>query len=131
MNKFLFIGQPRSGKNNMMIAPRTGHHYPNPLFAKWSAEQILRIKQQKGRPGIMFTQNTPVLSFSVEYWPGDARKRDMPGIMDAIFHVLERAEIVQDDAYFKNCLGWIEHPIDRLSPRLEISIGVTNFEKVI
>lgn len=125
MTKFTFIGQVKSGKNNMLINPRTGSHYPNASFAKWSSEQILRIRQQKGHPGIMFTKETPVLSFLVDYWPGDLRRRDLPGVMDALWHVLEKAQIVEDDTQLKNCLGWNHHEVDRLNPRLEISICVT------
>lgn len=46
----------------------------------------------------------------------------MPGIEDAIFHVLERAGVVEDDAQFEDCSGWYKQEIDRKNPRLEISI---------
>lgn len=121
MAKFSFVGQVRSGKNQMMIDPRSGRHYPAPLFSAWRDEQVLRIRQQKAQQKVFFAKETKLI-FGVEYWPGDARRRDMPGIEDAIFHVLERAGVVEDDAQFEDCSGWYKQEIDRKNPRLEISI---------
>lgn len=120
--KFVFIGQVRSGKNSMQVDPRSGRHYSLPLFEKWRNEMVWRIKQQKGRPGILFPKPM-ILIFGVEYWPSDRRRRDMAGILDALGHVLEVAQIVQDDAQLKHSSGWIEHEVEKTNPRLEMQIS--------
>lgn len=121
MIKVVFRGQVRSGKNSMQVDPRSGRHYAAPLFDRWRNEQVYRIRQQKGQPGILFPK-IQVLAFKVDYWPSDRRRRDMPGVMDAVFHVLEAAQIVEDDVQLKHCLGWTEHSVEKILSRLEIEI---------
>jgi hypothetical protein len=57
----------------------------------------------------------------VDYWPGDKRKRDMPGMADAICHCLERAGIVADDSLLVSW-SWACMELDRKNPRAKITI---------
>lgn len=63
-----------------------------------------------------------MLVFGVEYWPSDRRRRDMAGILDAIGHVLEAAQVIEDDVQLKHSEGWWEYPVEKINPRLEISL---------
>ena len=86
-------GQVRGGKNNMGIT-RSGIHYPYPKWAAWRDGVVASLLAQRrellGRP----------CRIKVFYTPGDKRRRDVPGLADAICHCLERAKIVLDDSLF-------------------------------
>lgn len=114
----------------MMVDPRSGRHYAAPLFEKWRNEQVYRIRQQKGQPGILFPKVQGPVNFAVEYWPGDARRRDMAGILDALGHVLEQAQIVEDDSQLKYSSGWYERSIDRKNPRLLMVLKLQDFNSL-
>jgi hypothetical protein len=56
----------------------------------------------------------------MEYWAGDKRRRDMPAIIDAAFHVLEKAGFTEDDTYL-----WVAESTrsyDKQDPRLIITV---------
>lgn len=57
----------------------------------------------------------------IDYYPGDRIRRDAPGIQDALFHVLEEAGIVLDDAQFK-AVVYRERELTRKAPRCEVTI---------
>lgn len=92
--KLVFLGQVRGGKNAVKTT-RTGRRYPSPLFAAWAAEQITNIRAQLPRGWQPRTTETRV---RLHYVAGDRRRRDFPAICDGIWHVLERAGVVADDA---------------------------------
>lgn len=98
--KFHIEGQLKSGKNNMLTT-RAGKHYPNPKWAVWRDEVMNQLWEQNSRPTI-----TKPCSIVVHYTAGDNRRRDVPGMMDALWHCLERAKIVSDDKFFAN-VKWI------------------------
>jgi Holliday junction resolvase RusA-like endonuclease len=54
------------------------------------------------------------------YFAGDLRRRDVPGMMDALFHVLERSGIVRDDSLIQTA-EW-HYKLDREGPRVEIEL---------
>ncbi|MDD5301550.1 MAG: hypothetical protein PHS14_00460, partial [Elusimicrobia bacterium] len=73
------------------------------------------------------------------YTPGDLIGRDVPGMMDALWHVLEWCPVHQKRQYKKACRAgcslpfvvndqllvspaWEELPLDRTHPRLELTI---------
>jgi len=85
-------GQIRGGKNNIVIT-RSGRRFPRPEWAKWRDATVLQLKIQK--PGA-WVGNMPML-FEIEYKAADKRRRDMPAIMDSLWHCLEGAGIVEDD----------------------------------
>lgn len=88
-----FTGQIMGGKNNIIVT-RTGHRFPNPKWAKWRDKMVASVKQQL--PVEFRTIDVPT-NIRLTYWAGDKRRRDMPAIVDAIFHVLEKAGVVEDD----------------------------------
>ena len=103
------------GKNNIIIT-RTGHRFPKPSWARWRDDAVRQVKQFIPRGFTPF--NTPV-NVRLEYFAGDKRRRDMPAIVDAIFHVLEKAGVVTDDWHL-----WVSESsrgYDKDTPRAEIS----------
>lgn len=97
-------GQIPSGKNAVKIT-RTGQRYPDNRFKEWRnealhqwAKQVLGFHQS--------VKNWPItdpVTLIIDYTPADQRRRDMPGMLDALCHLLEKAEIVKDDAQVIQC----------------------------
>ena len=113
---YKITGQIRGGKNNMIVT-RTGLHFPRPEWAKWRDAAVREMKPQLTPPFVMLTEPT---SIRLDYYAADKRRRDMPAIVDAIFHVLEKAGFVKDDT-----LLWItesSRSYDKENPRAEITI---------
>lgn len=115
--KFTIVGQIKSGKNNMGIT-RSGHRYPRKSWADWRDNVKAQILAQspRGVPPI----DTDA-TFDVVYIPGDKIRRDVPGMLDALFHCFERTGIVSDDTLFKD-VSWKTAPLDRGNPRVEVTI---------
>lgn len=109
-------GQMQSGKNRVLIT-RTGHRYPTKRFADWRDKMVAEIRRQNG--GQFFFQ-TPTKAMVI-YVPGDKRRRDVPGMLDSLFHCLERSGVVKDDALLQN-IAWSTFDVDRKDPRLTIQI---------
>lgn len=118
-----FKGAMVSGKNQQRTAWIHGRpiKFPNQKFKAWRADfQSQMAIQVRGRPKPLFAAGVAV-AFGVEYWPGDGLRRDMSGIMDALFHALEHKNggvAVEDDSQFKQCLGWREFKPSKAAPRL-------------
>ncbi len=86
-------GQIRGGKNNMVVT-RTGRHFPSPEWARWRDAMVLHVKRQL--PVDWQPIAVPV-NVRLDYAAGDKRRRDQPAIIDAIWHVMEKAGVVTDD----------------------------------
>lgn len=115
MTKYTITGQVRGGKNNIIIT-RTGRRFPNAQWAKWRDAAVMQVAMQ--RQGL--AQFTEPVNVRLDYYAEDRRRRDMPAIVDAIFHVLEKAGVVADDT-----LLWIAESsrnYDKANPRAEITI---------
>ena len=110
------VGQLKSGKNGMQVT-RSGHHYPKPGWAAWRDATILFISAQN-RPKVAFDSRCRA---DVRYWSGDARRRDVPGMIDAICHCLERSGTVKDDSLLVSW-KWDFMGLDREHPKAEIVI---------
>lgn len=125
MMKFVLKGQIPSGKNAMQVT-RTGRHYPLARFVRWRSDATRQLREQ----GILNIRNVGILSGSgrkkitVRYFSGDVRRRDVPGMMDAICHLLEWSDVVVDDALLKDW-DWKTMEIDRDNPRCEICMEAT------
>ena len=118
---FFIEGQIRGGKNNMKVT-RFGRHYPNPVWAEWRDGVVQSLKKQakaQGRP--VFERLNGILTIELNYWPGDLKRRDVPAILDSIFHCLEKAEIVEDDSMLKN-VSFIDNGLNRKNPRVRMWI---------
>lgn len=86
-------GQVMGGKNNMGIT-RTGRHYPKKPWAQWRDRVVAELRRQlpKGWQAI----SVPV-DVRLDYTAADRRRRDFPAICDAVWHCLEKAQVVTDD----------------------------------
>jgi len=85
--------QIRGGKNGMGVT-RTGRHYAKPTFARWRDDAVRQIRCQL--PSGWKPIDVPC-NVRIDYVAGDRRRRDMPAVLDAIFHALEKAECCVDD----------------------------------
>ena len=113
MIKFTLLGQLPSGKNAVKIT-RTGHRYPGKRFALWRENAQFMVPKQT------LPYDEP-LRITVEYYHGDLRRRDVPGMLDAILHLLEHGKFLTDDKHIVECM-WTHRGLDRGLPRAEIKI---------
>jgi Holliday junction resolvase RusA-like endonuclease len=90
-------GQCPSGKNAVVVT-RTGHRFPAKRFKEWREDALLQLKPQLTKWKDCLPFNRPI-SIQVYYTTKDLRRRDVPGILDAIWHLLEKANIVTDDTF--------------------------------
>jgi len=115
-------GQTPSGKNHVNITA-SGRRYPTKHFAEWRDAALYQVKRQiRELDGLPIDEPKSVY---IEYWAGDLRKRDAPGIIDALFHVLERVGVVADDVHLggeHKLLQFTHKGLDRSNPRVEIQI---------
>ncbi|MFA5378127.1 MAG: hypothetical protein WC455_20410 [Dehalococcoidia bacterium] len=88
-------GQVRGGKNNTIVT-RTGHRFPRPEWAKWRDAMVLSVRSQLPVGHVPICRPCAV---SVVYVPEDRRRRDVPAVLDSLWHVLERAGVVDDDRW--------------------------------
>lgn len=129
-----YCGQMTSGKNAQGTAWPGGRKvtYPKARFKNWRAEFQHQVQRQVYaqlyrnplRGGVLFPAGVAV-AFRVHYWPGDRRRRDMPGMLDAIWHAAEKKHgglLVIDDSQFTTCLGWTPHAPDKGHPRLHLHL---------
>lgn len=114
--EIILKGQMKSGKNSMQIDPRTGQHYPLPDFVNWREEMSYQIMQQKK---VINPFSSPS-SVSVIYTAGDRRRRDVPGMMDALCHLFEHCGIVTDDSLLEDW-HWLKY-YDKRNPMAHIVI---------
>jgi Holliday junction resolvase RusA-like endonuclease len=103
-----------------MQMTRTGHHYPKPEWAEWRNRTVDSIMEQWGRNSQVRTISEPMI-MKVDYWAGDKRRRDVPGMIDAIFHCLERGEFVRDDSLITT-VHWNFMGMDKKNPRAVVDI---------
>lgn len=115
MDSFTFVlhGAVPGGKNAIKIT-RTGRRYPDQRFVLWRANALCQLPAR--RP--LFKGPVQLI---VDYVPGDQRRRDMPGMLDALLHLLEKAGLVQDDAQVVSLL-WTPFPMDRERPQCTLTI---------
>lgn len=93
-------GQIHGGKNNMGIT-RTGKHYPKKDFKEWRDGVIADLITQKLKYKYVLLEGKKN-GWEFYYCPKDNRRRDVPMILDAVFHCLERAGVVNDDCIIKD-----------------------------
>lgn len=90
---YTITGQCPSGKNAITIT-RSGVRFPNKRFVKWREDGLSQLRETFKDITKGYTQ--PV-NICVRYWAGDKRRRDVPGIIDALWHLVEKAGIINDD----------------------------------
>lgn len=114
--KLVLNGQVRGGKNNMGVT-KTGRHYPKKPWKLWRDDAVAQVASQLSLRFIAFTVPCEV---QLRYYAGDHRKRDQPAIIDALWHVLEKAGVVQDDTLLWVTGGFRSY--DKKNPRVELEI---------
>lgn len=114
--RIVICGQIRGGKNNIIIT-RTGRRFPNPSWAKWRDEAVRGVREQLPRH---FKTITEPVNVRVTYIAGDRRRRDCPAVLDAVWHVLEKAGVVSDDTFLWPTES--SRSYDKNSPRCDIEI---------
>ena len=120
MNKIQMkiLGQCPSGKNSVIVT-RSGKRFPSKRFVDWRSKALKEIKIDKG-----FKIIDKPCNVIVDYWSGDRRRRDIPGILDALWHLLEKAGVVTDDRYLggDGCKQVFNNKGQSDDPRVEITI---------
>lgn len=93
---FYLVGQMPSGKNAVVVT-RTGHRFPKKRFVDWREDAFRQLEKQHIPKDLPFEGPCIV---EVGYTAGDRRRRDVPGMIDALCHLMERYGLVKDDAQF-------------------------------
>ena len=104
----------------MGFSPKTGRHYPIKSWALWRDGVVSQLLAQR-KPESTINEN---VWFEVDYYPSDRRRRDVPGLMDALWHCLEKARIVEDDKFLSSGT-WRTWPVQK-----EGSVVVNLYDKV-
>ena len=118
MIKFTIHGQIRGGKNTMRVN-RYGQHYPEKKWAAWRDHVVADLRHWLVGQGHRLIDFPCILR--VNYWPGDLKCRDVPAMLDSLFHCFEKAGLIRDDSLFQN-VGWRNKGLDRKNPRTEVEI---------
>lgn len=116
---FEYNGKMASGKSQMKTAFVHGRvmKFPNKIFKKWRADFQSQIFAQRFGKRLPLPFTGPV-RLRVSYYPGDRIRRDLTGILDALFHAAEVRNggcIVEDDSQFKE-IHITEVTLDRERP---------------
>lgn len=113
-----------SGKNQIQLSMRNGRilKYPNQRFVKWRECAALDIFVQRAKWVGLLRQELPLrgpLAMHVKYGARDKRTRDISGMVDALFHLLTYAELIEDDGQIKT-LTWT--PVEYKTHCVELEI---------
>lgn len=114
--EFTIDGTIPGGKNNINIT-RSGHRYPNKKWAMWRDQVVSEIMS-------LFPGQTPKkgrFRLFARYWANDARRRDVPAMIDSLFHVFEKAGLVEDDSHIKT-VEWIDEGIEKNNGKVIIRL---------
>lgn|SRR3990167_1211527 len=114
--EFNIHGPIRGGKNGVLIN-RSGHRYPNPVWAKWRDHVVSGIRELYPNPE---TITTPC-SMTVRYWNTELKRRDVPAMADSIFHICEKAGLIADDELIRSFF-WYWEGHDQAQGRAKIVI---------
>lgn len=108
MISFTLKGQIPSGKNAVIVT-RSGHRFPAKRFKLWREDAFKQLDAQVPNIKVPADWDPHV---RIEYRPGDRRRRDVPGMVDALWHLIEKYGMVDDDARLKN-LVWETYDVDK------------------
>ena len=121
--EFTLTGQCTSGKNAVIVT-RSGHRFPAKRFVEWRADMMEQLLPQLLASPVKLPLTFPV-SVDVSYTAKDRLRRDAPGIIDAIWHLLEKAGVVSDDTFLAGLgtqLLFINNGVDKEQVGLKITI---------
>lgn len=119
---FTITGQLPSGKNAVIVT-RTGMRFPAKRFKLWR-EQILKqlapqVSTYAQEGACLPLQST--ITLECEYTPGDARTRDVDGMLGALLHVIVKAGLLTDDGLVWG-VTWRRLEMDRNKPGLTFTM---------
>ena len=115
---FSITGQLPSGKNAVIVT-RTGMRFPAARFKKWREGVVPELEIQRGQCSLFPIANPVTLE--CEYTPGDARTRDVDGMLGALLHVIVKAGLLTDDGLVW-AVTWRRMEMDRKQPGLKFTI---------
>jgi hypothetical protein len=93
--------------------------HPKTRFVRWRADAEKQMQLQLGRWKSLLPLNVPLMMY-VWYWPGDRLIRDRSGMLDALFHLLERTGVIVNDGLIEDPI-WRTMPMDRTAPRVHLT----------
>lgn len=117
---FRVPGQCLSGKNHVQMT-RTGRRYPLARWAAWRDEIVRHVQAVMAAHGGPFPVTAPCRCLLI-FTHADRRRRDIPGLMDALYHVFERAGLIADDSLFVEGSQTTGVHIDPLHAGVEVLI---------
>ena len=115
---FTLKGQIPSGKNAVVVT-RTGMRFPAKRFKVWREDAL---KQLAGQMNGHTKPLTSTITLECEYTPGDRRTRDVPGMLDALLHLIVKAGLLVDDGLVWG-VTWRREAMDRKQPGLRFTIS--------
>ncbi len=121
--KIVLTDQIPSGKNSMGIA-RTGRHYAKPRFASWRSIAAHEIMKQKVKLPLTQHMKLPMigdLTVMISYRAFDNVVRDLPGMQDALWHLLTHCGVIENDGQIKG-VYWL-YPWRTEGPCVELEIA--------
>jgi len=92
--------------------------HPDRRFFTWRDDAMKQLLPQVMKWRSVLPLTAPTMMY-VAYWPGDHRMRDRSGMLDALFHLFERALIIANDRLIEDPL-WRTMPLDTKHPRVAI-----------
>lgn len=102
------------------MVSRYGHHYPNKSWAQWRDGIVGYLTKLQN-----LDRFENPCRLTIQYWYGDRRRRDIPGMVDALYHCLERSGILKDDSLVTE-LHWHPMGYDKANPRVTLKIEELN-----
>lgn len=100
---FIIHGQISAGKNSIGYNRHTGRRYPtSKTFMEWRGNAIKVMESIRRRELGGGTITAPV-DVEVMCQFGDKRVRDIPSLLDGVFHCLERSGILKNDSQVMGC----------------------------
>jgi len=116
-----------SGKNQTRKVYSESLHrmmiIPNERFTSWRGEAGAEILTQQSLWPAAVKLRMPLaipLKIYISYHPLDKRIRDLPGCMDAIWHLLVFTRIIKDDSWLKG-VTW-EYPYRTFGPCVQLRL---------
>lgn len=119
---FTLSGQLPSGKNAVVVT-RTGMRFPAKRFKLWREQALTELSPQVStyaRKGACLPLESTI-TLECEYTPGDRRTRDVPGMLDALLHLIVKAGLLVDDGLVWG-ITWRRMEMDRQRPGVTFTI---------
>ena len=116
MIRFTLTGQIPSGKNAVIVT-RSGNRFPAKRFKLWREDAFNQLMPY-GNLKVPADWEPHVL---IRYTPGDKRRRDVPGMIDALWHLMEKFGMIDDDARLKH-MAWTTCAVDKEKAGVDVSI---------